>query len=448
VTENGRVDTTRTLFPRLYHKHDAKHDEHTRLLRQICRGFGDDPDTIRPEEWPYTVERFLEPGLADWFAAGGTAAQLLALEEDADAEPARDDYPDIPSDVQERWRAEWQDAAATGAGRFYSTSAFLDDYLRSDEQCEDDPIPGVLPVCEVMMLVGVTGSGKTTALVGLAVQKATARPIFDAWACTAGVTLYCATEDLHGVAQRLAAALAHEGLQVSGTPIHIYDKLPALIKPPVFGQKSVGGKDFFFAVRAAQYRGELPERIALVILDYLRNATEGASENSNDDMSLAMDAANRIARALACGVILAAHTGKGDEETARGAQVIKDKAYCVATLKGRADIGATTPVQLTFTKNPKGAARPEPLHLQLTHTVNGGVVMLPVAAPITRAQRETVIRIFRDNGNLQHTTKELSDLAGQDVRMTVSRMLRAGDLATVGNSKPARYLLSNALLSD
>lgn len=349
----------------------------------------------------------------------------------------------IPFLQLEQWHEEWRNAAATGGGKFYSAAEFMKAYLRSEEEANNDPIPSILPRSEVMVLFGTAGSGKTTTLIDMSVQKACGMALLQAWDCQAGTVLYCATEDLSGVAKHLASAYAQENIRAEDNAVYVHNKLPSLVEPPVFGQKTAGGWDFFLSVRKAQFWHNLPPNVDLLILDYLRNATEGANENSNDDMGLALDAANRIARALNAGVVLGAHTGKLDDETPRGAIVIRDKSYCMARLKGKAEVKSVTPVKLEFTKNPKGAEKPKDIHLQLTHAPNGGVFMMPVAAPTEVTARAAILQALRNEGMplSNKSLQELTGLSPDTLDTTLRRMVEAGDINRLGSKKPFDYEL-------
>jgi hypothetical protein len=352
-------------------------------------------------------------GVNDWIAAGGDPLALvrfitgrlpnalsredLALEqqcEDAAGEDGADEFTGIPEDVLKGFDVEWDTADANGPAKFYVGKDALAMFLRPLDDRDGDPVPRILPPGNVMTITGRAGTGKTTMIIGAAVAKALGKPIFDAWECQPGTVIYAATEDMEGAVLRYSAALYRYQVAPEEAPVIFYPRLPRLVVSMGHGHTREGGKEFFKSIRVAQWRKELPEQLAVLILDYLSNAKGDAAENSNDDVGRALDAANRMARALKCGVILLAHPGKNtDDNTPRGAQVITDKSYCVATLKGSPD--QKDPQVLEFLKNPKGTRKPLAIGLKMTELQPD----LPYMEPVSTSEgsiRMQILKALRD----------------------------------------------------
>lgn len=270
---------------------------------------------------------------------------------------------DVPAEEIETWLEEWRQASAVEGGRSYGGWEFIDQF--AEGEAHRDVVPDLLPRGEVWTIAGKAGAGKSWLHARLATELATGSAFLGRYDVDPGRVLCCLTEGKGGWARRLRAHLEYFQAGRDDCGVWVRDNLPQLIEPLGFGQKAAGGLDWFLHIRRDMWTGALPHSLDLVLIDYLREASIGALENSNDDMSLVLRAANQLARALDCGIILFHHRGDSEFKAFRGATAVRDMSFALLTIAGDVNGGQEAPVKLEFDKAPKDCAEPAPVFVTL-----------------------------------------------------------------------------------
>jgi hypothetical protein len=295
------------------------------------------------------------------------------------AETAHATYPflhDVPAEIVLKWFEDWRQASATEGGRTYPAWDFIARF--ADCPTRDDSIPGLLPRGEVLTISGKAGTGKSWLHARLAVEVAVGGPVLGRHQSDSGTVLCCLTEGKSGWAKRLRSHLELFGAGPDACAVYVRDNLPQLIEPRGYGTKVAGGLEWYLHIRRDQYLRTIPQTLRLILVDYLREASLGAVENSNDDMALVMRAANQLARALDAGVVLFHHQGADEAKAGRGATVVRDMSYAVAVMAGDLNKGEAEPVKLEFDKPPKDIPAPAPVHMTLDTARDGYPIVVYV----------------------------------------------------------------------
>ncbi|NLX17355.1 MAG: AAA family ATPase, partial [Ramlibacter sp.] len=164
-------------------------------------------------------------------------------------------------------------------------------------------VKGVLPRAELAVLYGESGSGKTFAVLDLAM--AVARGV--AWRglrVKQGRVVYVAAEGGGGFRKRLKAYAQHQGIDLAEVPFGVIHAAPNMLAKTdaldvAKAIKAFGGAD-------------------LVIVDTFAQVTPGGNENSGEDVGLALTHLKGIHRASGALVLLVHHSGKDASKGARG----------------------------------------------------------------------------------------------------------------------------------
>lgn len=170
-------------------------------------------------------------------------------------------------------------------------------------------IDGILDTQATTIVYGASGAGKTAAVVDMACSIAAGR----AWrghVTKQGVVLYFAAEQPSSTKRRIWAWKRH----------HEVDSLPlvAVQSPLLLSEQEV--KDIVAAIEAIQkYFGQ---KVVLVVLDTLARTNPG-DENSTQDMSAYVRAAEAVRDATGGHVMVVHHTGKDENRGARGSSALK-----------------------------------------------------------------------------------------------------------------------------
>lgn len=170
-------------------------------------------------------------------------------------------------------------------------------------------IKGVIPAAELVMVYGASGSGKTFAVLDMAM--AIARGV--EWrGCKVhqGRVVYVVAEGAHGFRRRLMAYAIANGIKLKDI-----DMLVIGGNPPSLMQKN----DVIDLINSIKESGGA----RLVVLDTLAKVTAGANENSGEDMGLALSHAQLIHEVLGCTVLIVHHSGKDETRGSRGWSGIK-----------------------------------------------------------------------------------------------------------------------------
>jgi hypothetical protein len=176
----------------------------------------------------------------------------------------------------------------------------------SDYMMREPPewiIKGVLPRADLGVLYGASGSGKSFAVLDMALAVARGadwreRPVKQ------GAVLYVAAEGGGGVAGRVKAYAIDKGLSLDGVPLGIMNAVPNFLIE----------EDITAVVEAMAAAGPTD----LVVVDTFAQVTPGANENSGEDMGLALRHARAIRDATGAMVLLVHHSGKDAARGARG----------------------------------------------------------------------------------------------------------------------------------
>lgn len=172
-------------------------------------------------------------------------------------------------------------------------------------------IKGILPKADLGVLYGASGSGKSFAVLDMAL--AVARGIdWRGARVRQGNVIYIAAEGGGGVASRLKAYSLHHQVSLAGVPLAIIHATPNFlieedITAVVESIVAAGGSD-------------------LIVVDTFAQVTPGANENAAEDMGLALRHARAIRDATGAMVLLVHHSGKDAERGARGWSGIKAAA--------------------------------------------------------------------------------------------------------------------------
>jgi predicted ATP-dependent serine protease len=186
----------------------------------------------------------------------------------------------------------------------------------------DDIVEGLFGPGEVMILAGSHSAGKSTLVFDLAASLVGGRDEFLGQRVQHPGAVFIAAGEGYGCLRtRMLAA----GLEESrSNNIAFRDEVPYLADP--------NGVDEFIQ--------ELKERLsgmegppALVVIDTLCLALNGAAENSNPLMGLVAKNARAIARELHCAVLLVHHSPKGNDQEVRGAGSLSAAADVVLSLR-------------------------------------------------------------------------------------------------------------------
>lgn len=169
-------------------------------------------------------------------------------------------------------------------------------------------IKDVLPAADLIMVYGASGSGKTFAVLDMAM--AIARGVeWRGLRTHQGRVVYLAAEGTHGFRRRLLAYAIANGVKLEDIDLLVISEVPYIldktdIRDLINGIKDSGGARF-------------------VVLDTLAKVTAGANENSGEDMGLALAHAQLIGEVLDCTVAIVHHSGKDEGRGSRGWSGIK-----------------------------------------------------------------------------------------------------------------------------
>ena len=164
-------------------------------------------------------------------------------------------------------------------------------------------IKGVLPQAGLAVVYGASGSGKSFAVLDMALAIARGAE----WRkrrVRQGRVAYIAAEGAEGFRKRLAAYAQHTGVDLSQVPMTVLNAAPNLLEKQdavdiAKGVKASGGA-------------------SLIVVDTLAQTTPGANENAGEDMGKALGYCKRIHEVTGALVLLIHHSGKDATKGARG----------------------------------------------------------------------------------------------------------------------------------
>ena len=170
-------------------------------------------------------------------------------------------------------------------------------------------IEDVIPSNSIGMVFGASGSGKSHIVFSMAAMIANGVPWFDK-ETKQGNVLVMAGEGLRGLSSRFKAIEKEHDLVIDQSNVHISNR--------GIGLDTDNGYEL--VLQAIKDQGGSPD---LIIIDTLSRHLERSVENSNDDMARFINRLEKIRMKHECTIIIVHHTGKGENQSARGASALK-----------------------------------------------------------------------------------------------------------------------------
>ena len=170
-------------------------------------------------------------------------------------------------------------------------------------------IEDVIPSNSIGMVFGASGSGKSHIVFSMAAMIANGVPWFDK-ETRKGNVLVMAGEGLRGLSSRFKAIEKEHELAIDQSNVFISNR--------GIGLDTDNGYDL--VLQAIKDQGSSPD---LIIIDTLSRHLERSVENSNDDMARFINRLEKIRSKHECTIIIVHHTGKGENQSARGASALK-----------------------------------------------------------------------------------------------------------------------------
>lgn len=278
-----------------------------------------------------TLEQFdetaAEPWLSDPLYGGLKPATARKLWEKAEARRALvlDQRPDEPPPVDSHdafgipFNAEPDLGPPTPTGgRVVAKLAsrfkieMLDDIVVADDPI--DLVQGILPMGPALGVVfGPPKSLKSFLLNNIGMHIADNRA-FCGRAVQGGGVIIVTSEGIRGVRRRMVAERRALGIEGRGIPFALVAAMPNLGAGPddrVALQKEI----------AAAIIG-LGVPLRLIVIDTMRRAMPGKSENEQRDVSVVVDNCEALSTAFGCLVILAHHSPRSDDERTCGSNAL------------------------------------------------------------------------------------------------------------------------------
>ena len=164
-------------------------------------------------------------------------------------------------------------------------------------------VKGVLPKAGLAVVYGASGSGKTFAVLDLAMAVARGCE-WRGRKVKQGRVAYVVAEGSDGFKKRVAAYGQAHGVDLTTVPMGVLPEAPNLMllddtKDLAVGVLSFGGAD-------------------VIVVDTLAQTTPGANENAGEDMGKALGHCRRLHEMTGALVILIHHSGKDQAKGARG----------------------------------------------------------------------------------------------------------------------------------
>ncbi len=164
-------------------------------------------------------------------------------------------------------------------------------------------IKGVLPKAELIVLYGESGSGKSFAILDMAMSIARGIEWRGLRTRQARV-VYVAAEGAGGFRTRLTAYGTHNGIDINTLPFGVIHAAPNLMAK----DEAVDIAKAVLAFGGAD----------LIIVDTFAQTMPGANENAGEDVGLALKHCKGIHKATGAAVLLIHHSGKDASKGARG----------------------------------------------------------------------------------------------------------------------------------
>jgi hypothetical protein len=181
----------------------------------------------------------------------------------------------------------------------------------------DDPvelIQGLLPMGPALGVVfGPPKSLKSFLLKHVGLHVADSRS-FCGRTVQGGAVVYVTSEGIRGVKRRLIAARRAMDIEGRNVPFALVPTMPNL------GAGEADRAVLQEAIAEALANVGVPLR--LIVIDTLRRAMPGKSENEQKDVSIVVDNCEALARAFGCLVILVHHSPRSDDQRGSGSNAV------------------------------------------------------------------------------------------------------------------------------
>jgi len=205
-------------------------------------------------------------------------------------------------------------------------------------------IDGLIEVSTLAMCFGAAGSGKSFAVLDMALCIASGTP-YHGHEVQQGSVFYIAGEGLSGMSRRAAAWQKHHEVGKGQAQFYLSNRAVIMSDPDAV--------DVLRAEIATLV--QVAGKPRLLVIDTLARSLGGASENDGKDVNEFIVACDSIKEEYGCTVMLVHHSGHQSKERARGASQIN----AALDHEFRIDAVGDNLVTLTFTKQ-KEDAMPEP----------------------------------------------------------------------------------------
>jgi hypothetical protein len=125
-----------------------------------------------------------------------------------------------------------------------------------------------------------------------------------------GAVVYVTSEGVKGARRRLVTARRALGLEGKGVPFFLVPAMPNL---------GAGPRDREALQKAIEARmRDLSIPLRMIVIDTMRRAMPGKSENKPEDISVVVDNAEALSRAFDCLVVLVHHSPRSDDDRGSG----------------------------------------------------------------------------------------------------------------------------------
>lgn len=206
------------------------------------------------------------------------------------------------------------------------------------------------------VVFGDPGCGKSFLAIDMACSIATGQD-FHGLPVEAGPVVYVAGEGHNGLKRRLSAWEIRNGQSLDSVPLY-FSTVPAALCDEASAVE---------VQRAVEGIAKAEGAPALVVIDTLARNFGPGDENSTQDMSRFVAAADMIRGRHGCAVVVVHHTGHGDKTRSRGSIALKGSVDAEA----RMDADESGLIRFVPLKMKEGAL-PAPMAFQL-HTVELGI---------------------------------------------------------------------------
>jgi len=174
-------------------------------------------------------------------------------------------------------------------------------------------IKGVMPSSGLGLIYGPSGTGKSFAVIDMALCIAAGRDWHGRKLKRQGGVIYVCGEGQQGVANRLRAWEKHTGVTLDGLPMRV-------TRVPV---RFLDAASVQALVDAIEAEIESMGGVCAIVIDTLNRNFGDGDENAAKDMTRFLDAATDLQKHLGATVLVVHHTGHADGDRARGSSALR-----------------------------------------------------------------------------------------------------------------------------